>query len=75
VTNSIGVITALAPYLGYAESARIAKDALRTGRAIPELVVAEGLLSAEQVGNLLRPETLVGPRAPILVTSRRDAPT
>lgn len=75
VTNSIGVITALAPYLGYAESARIAKDALRTGRAIPELVVAEGLLSAEQVGNLLRPETLVGPRAPVLVTARRDAPT
>jgi aspartate ammonia-lyase len=62
VTNSIGVVTALTPYLGYAQSARIAKEALNSGRAVPDVVVAEGLLSAEQVATLLRPETLVGPR-------------
>ena len=60
VTNSIGVITALAPYLGYAESARIAKAALNSGRSVPDLVVAEGLLSAKRVAWLLRPEILVG---------------
>lgn len=72
VTNSIGVITALAPQLGYAASARIAKDALHTGRAIPELVVAEGLLSAEQVAVLLRPETLLGPRPTWPTTDDED---
>ena len=72
VTNSIGVITALAPYLGYAESARIAKDALRSGRAIPDLVVAEGLLSAEQVAALLQPDMLVGPREPLFTMSGKD---
>ena len=62
VTHSIGVITALSPYLGYEASARIAKRALHTGRAIPELVVEEGLLSAERVRSLLVPEALIGPR-------------
>ncbi|MGV9803466.1 aspartate ammonia-lyase, partial [Mycobacterium sp. NPDC003449] len=60
VTNSIGVITALSPYLGYATAARIAKSALATGRTIPEIVVAEGLLSAERVAELLAPESLAG---------------
>ena len=62
VTNSIGIITALNPYIGYAASARIAKLALSTGRAIPDLVVEEGLLSSEEVGVLLTPEALVQPR-------------
>ncbi|MEE6165096.1 MULTISPECIES: aspartate ammonia-lyase [unclassified Mycolicibacterium] len=62
VTNSIGVITALAPYLGYAESARIAKRALHTGAAIPDLVVAQGLMSAERVAQLLAPHALLNPQ-------------
>ncbi|MEU0495418.1 aspartate ammonia-lyase [Mycobacterium sp. NPDC006124] len=74
VTNSVGVITALAPYLGYAESARIAKDALDSGRAIPELVVEEGLLSSEQVAALLQPDMLVGPREPLFTMTGRNSP-
>lgn len=62
VTNSIGVITALSPYIGYAASARIAKTALHTGRSIPDLIVEEGMLTAEQVAELLVPESLVSPR-------------
>jgi aspartate ammonia-lyase len=62
VTNSIGVITALSPYIGYAASARIAKAALHTNRSIPDLVVEEGLLTANQVTELLVPEFLVRPR-------------
>ena len=61
VTNSIGVITALSPYIGYAASARIAKTALRTARSIPELVVEDGLLTSEQVDRLLAPEALIRP--------------
>jgi aspartate ammonia-lyase len=69
VTNSIGVITALSPYIGYAASARIAKCALHTGRAIPELVIEEGLLSEDEVQQLLVPEALVGPRELVAVTT------
>jgi aspartate ammonia-lyase len=43
VSNSIGVITALSPYIGYAASARIAKTALHTGRAIPEIGGRRGI--------------------------------
>jgi aspartate ammonia-lyase len=62
VTNSIGIITALSPYIGYSASAGIAKMALASGRPIPELVVEQGLLSAKQVADLLVPEALVSPR-------------
>jgi aspartate ammonia-lyase len=62
VTNSIGVITALSPYIGYAASARIAKTALHTGRSIPDLIVEERMLTAERVAELLVPESLVSPR-------------
>jgi aspartate ammonia-lyase len=62
VAGSIGIITALSPYIGYAASARIAKMALLTGRPIPELIVQEGLLSAAQVAELLTPEALISPR-------------
>lgn len=62
VTGSIGIITALSPYLGYTASARIAKTALVSGRSIPELVVEQGLMAASQVADLLAPEALVKPR-------------
>jgi aspartate ammonia-lyase len=72
VTNSIGVITALSPYIGYAASARIAQAALQTGRAIPALIVEEGLLTADQVADLLAPDALVSPREMILLTGAAD---
>jgi aspartate ammonia-lyase len=72
VTNSIGVITALSPYIGYEASARIAKHALHTGRPIPELVVEEGLLSVDEVRHLLAPESLVGPRELVSVEAAID---
>jgi aspartate ammonia-lyase len=81
VTNSIGIITALNPYIGYAASARIAKLALSTGRAIPDLVVEEGLLSTTEVARLLTPEALVHPREPLplskanINSSQEDTPS
>ena len=59
VVNSIGVVTALNPYIGYAAGARIAKRALVTGKTIPELVVEEKLLSQREVNALLRPESFI----------------
>ena len=70
VMNSIGVITALSPYIGYAASAGIAKTALATNRPIPELVVEAGLLTATEVADLLAPDALICPREPL----RREDP-
>jgi aspartate ammonia-lyase len=72
VTNSIGVITALNPYLGYATAARIAGIALKTSRTIPDLVVEEGLLTTAQVAELLTTDALVGPRELTILSSSED---
>lgn len=62
VENSIGIVTALNPYIGYDQSAALAKDALATGRGVVELVLERGLLTREQVDEILRPENMVRPR-------------
>ncbi|MDP4586534.1 MAG: aspartate ammonia-lyase, partial [Microbacteriaceae bacterium] len=58
VATSVGVITALIPVLGYEEAAKLAKQALATGAPIRELVVAAGLMSAEDVDAALSPARL-----------------
>ena len=58
VENSIGLVTALNPYIGYAAATEVAKEALATGRGVAELVLERGLLPLEQLEAILRPETL-----------------
>lgn len=62
---SVGAVTALTPYLGYAPAAEIAKAALAGDTDVRELVLGSGAMRAEQLDELLRPERLtqVGPRA------------
>ena len=60
VESSVGVVTALTPYIGYAASATLAHAALTTNASIAELVVASGLMSREQVDHVLSPERLSG---------------
>lgn len=60
VDQSVGVVTALMPLLGYAHASRLAKEALKGGRSIRDLVLAEGLLSAESLDILLEPGALSG---------------
>ncbi len=60
VGKSVGVITALTPYIGYASAAALAKTALLTGRDVADLVVDAGLMDRAQVEKLLRPERLTG---------------
>jgi len=62
VENSIGLITALVPALGYEPSAAIAKEALKTGRSVYELVMEKGFLSREQLDEMLKPENMTDPR-------------
>ncbi|MFE5794979.1 aspartate ammonia-lyase [Streptomyces sp. NPDC056503] len=60
VENSIGLVTALNPHLGYEAATAIAKEALATGRGVAELVQEKRLLPPETLAALLRPESLTG---------------
>ena len=67
VENSIGVVTALNPYIGYANATQVAQEALTTGRSVSELVLEKKLLSKERLAEILQPEVLTKPR-PIVAT-------
>ncbi|MFF4482151.1 aspartate ammonia-lyase [Stenotrophomonas sp. NPDC087984] len=62
VENSIGLVTALNPYIGYSAATSIAKEALATGRGVAELVLEKGLLPADRLAQVLRPEEIAGSR-------------
>jgi aspartate ammonia-lyase len=62
VQKSIGLVTALNPVLGYEKSAAIAKEALRTGGSVYDLVIAKGWLTQEKLDELLKPENMTHPR-------------
>lgn len=63
VDNSIGVITALNPYIGYDNATAIAAEAQTTGRGVVELVRERGLLEEDQLQEILKPENMVQPRS------------
>ena len=60
VGSSVGVITALTPFIGYAAAAALAKTALLTGRNVADLVVEAGLMSRDEVAKQLSPARLSG---------------
>ncbi|MBC2736372.1 MAG: aspartate ammonia-lyase [Desulfobacteraceae bacterium] len=62
VERSIGLVTALNPVLGYERSASIAKEALKTGGNVYDLVLEKGWLSKEQLDEMLKPENMTDPR-------------
>ncbi|MBI2311727.1 MAG: aspartate ammonia-lyase [Betaproteobacteria bacterium] len=62
VEHSIGVVTALNPYIGYSNATAVAREALASGRSVYQLVLEKGLLSREQLDDILRPEVLTRPR-------------
>ena len=62
VMNSIGIVTALNPTLGYENSSRIAKRALTENRSVYDLVLEEKLLTKEELDNVLRPELMIAPK-------------
>ena len=67
VEHSIGVVTALNPYIGYANATAVAQEALSSGRSVYDLVLEKKLLSKEKLDEILQPEVLTKPRL-ILVT-------
>lgn len=61
VKNSIGIVTALNPYIGYKNSTKIAKEALDTGKSVYDLVLEHELLSKEKLDEILAPENMLNP--------------
>lgn len=61
VHNSIGVVTALNPVIGYKHSTKIAKEALETGKGVYELVLEHNILSKEDLDTILKPENMIKP--------------
>jgi aspartate ammonia-lyase len=61
VENSIGIVTALNPYIGYANATAVAQEAHASGGSVYEIVLRKGLLSKQQLDEILRPEVLTRP--------------
>ena len=61
VKHSIGIVTALNPYIGYKNSTEIAKEALETGKSVYNLVLEKGVLSQEKLDEILDPENMLNP--------------
>ena len=59
VDRSVGVITAICPKVGYQLAAKIAKEAIKSGKSVRELLRAEGIFTDEEIEKLLDPQTMV----------------
>jgi fumarate hydratase class II len=60
--NSLMLVTALNPHIGYDNSAKIAKHAHKNGTTLREAALALGLVSADDFDRFVRPEDMVGPK-------------
>jgi len=65
VNNSIGIITAISPYLGYENATHIAKKALSTGGSVLDLILEENLMDADELKEILKPQNMINPRKKI----------
>lgn len=61
VEHSIGLVTALNPYIGYENSSMIAKEAQETDGSVYDLVLKHKLLTKEELDRILAPENMIGP--------------
>lgn len=61
LSQSIGIVTALNPYIGYENASMVAREAYTSGKGVAEIVLAKGLLTKEQLEEILRPENLTRP--------------
>ena len=62
VQNSLMLVTALNPHIGYDKAAKIAKHAHSQGTTLKEAAVSLGLLSAEEFDRIVVPEKMTGPQ-------------
>jgi len=60
VNNSIGIVTALLPEIGYKKASHCAKTALKEGASVTEIVLREGYLSKDRLEVVMQPANMVG---------------
>jgi fumarate hydratase, class II len=60
--QSLMLVTALNPHIGYDKAAKVAKKAHAEGTSLKEAAVALGFLTAEEFDKFVRPEQMIGPR-------------
>ncbi|HEY9447788.1 MAG TPA: aspartate ammonia-lyase [Burkholderiales bacterium] len=70
VQDSIGLVTALNPYIGYERATAVAQEAHATGGSVYDLVLSKGWLSKAQLDDILRPEALTVPH--VFDAARRE---
>lgn len=63
LTNSLMLVTALNPHIGYDNAAKVAKKAHKENKTLKEAVVELGLLTEEKFDEVVRPEKMIGPKA------------
>ncbi len=69
VENSIGIVTAVVPVLGYDRASEVAKEALASGRSVREIILEKGYLPPETLDELLSVEAMTRPR-PLKIRDR-----
>jgi aspartate ammonia-lyase len=69
--RSLGLATALNPVIGYEAAAEVAKEANRSGKSVPEVVLERGILSADELARRLDPASLTQPR-PLTPSGEND---
>lgn len=63
VQRSIGLVTALNPYVGYAKASEIAQQAFETGQSIRQIVLDQDLLKPSELDQILSPKNMMRPRS------------
>jgi len=66
VERSIGIVTALNPYIGYTHATSVAQEALVSGSSVYDVVLEKGLLTRERLDRILQPDQLTRPHAFVL---------
>ena len=60
--NSLMLVTALNPHIGYDNAAKVAKKAHKENKTLKEAAIELGLLTAEKFDEVVRPEKMIGPK-------------
>ncbi|MTI95587.1 MAG: aspartate ammonia-lyase [Firmicutes bacterium] len=61
VENSVGIITAINPHVGYETASAVAKEAITTGRPVREIVLERGILTEDELDIILNPQEMTKP--------------
>lgn len=70
--STVSLATALNPYIGYAKAAEIVKESVATGNSIISIARAKGLLSEEEIAEILDPVRMTEPQYPLDAAKARD---